>query len=129
MTANPSPWGFVFFDLNPAVTGLDTLYIADDRVTSSGGGLVKFQLLVTGGTWTKQWEMQGTGANGYRGLAGYATGTTVTLMATTGAAGGQSDTLVAIVDPGGSVSTVTQTNIANAPLNTTFRGVALPPHN
>jgi hypothetical protein len=128
MTANPSPWGFVFFDLNPAVTGLDTLYIADDRATSSGGGLVKFQLLVTGGTWTKQWEMQGTGANGYRGLAGYATGTTVTLMATTGAAGGQSDTLVAIVDPGGSVSTVTQTNVANAPLNTTFRGVALPPH-
>jgi hypothetical protein len=92
--AGASPWGFVFFDLLPSVPGVDTLYIADDR-NSAGGGVTKLVASVTDeGTlaWSAKWNVMapavgdaGAGT-GFRGLAGYATGTTVTLMASTGMA-------------------------------------------
>jgi hypothetical protein len=129
-SGSPSPYGFAFFDLNPSVPGIDTLYIADDRQTG-GGGIGKWTLS-TGGTWTVAWAVGGGGSPdagtgiGYRGLAGYATGTNVTLMATTGMTKGTADSLVVIVDTG--TGNPTQTVVATAPTNETFRGVALPPH-
>jgi hypothetical protein len=127
-----SPWGFVFFDLIPAVPGVDTLYVADDR-SSGGGGVTKFVASLTdAGTlsWTPMWNQMGTagdgGAVGFRGLAGYATGTTVTLMATTGEAMDANDQLAVIVDTGSPTPTLTM--LATSSTNEVFRGVAIPPH-
>jgi hypothetical protein len=127
-----SPWGFVFFDLIPAVPGVDTLYVADDR-NGGGGGVTKFVASLTdAGTlsWTPAWNAMGTagdgGAVGFRGLAGYATGTTVTLMATTGEAMNTNDQLAVIVDTG--TPTPTLTMLATSGTNEVFRGVAIPPH-
>jgi hypothetical protein len=134
-SSSASPYGFVFFDLNPSIPGVDTLYIADDR-NSAGGGVGKWVLSPTdAGTysWTSAWAEgvagsagdAGTG-NGLRGLAGYATGGTVTLMGTTGMAKGAQDSLVVIVDTG--VGIPTPSVVGTALTNETFRGVALPPH-
>jgi|HubBroStandDraft_4_1064222.scaffolds.fasta_scaffold03773_3 hypothetical protein len=127
-----SPWGFVFFDLIPAVPGVDTLYVADDR-SSGGGGVTKFVASLTdAGTlsWTPMWNQMGTagdgGAVGFRGLAGYATGSTVTLMATTGEAMDANDQLAVIVDTGSPTPTLTM--LATSSTNEVFRGVAIPPH-
>ncbi|MGO9836176.1 MAG: hypothetical protein ACLP1X_18400 [Polyangiaceae bacterium] len=131
-----SPFGFVFFDLNPAVPGLDTVYIADDR-TSTGGGIGKFTLAPGDGgalTWSVSWTVGGSnkspdggaGLTGCRGLAGYATGNTVTLVASTGMGGDLPDSLVMLVDTGS--GTPSPTVLATAATNETFRGVAVPPH-
>jgi hypothetical protein len=131
--AGASPWGFVFFDLLPSVPGVDTLYVADDR-TSTGGGVTKFVASVTdGGTlaWTAKWNVMAPAVGdagvgmGFRGLAGYATGTTVTLMGSTGTAMDTPNELAVIVDTGS--GTPTPTMIA-ATGNEVFRGVAVPPH-
>jgi hypothetical protein len=132
-TAAASPYGFAFFDLIPSVPGVDTLYVADDG-TSITGGLGKWVLAATdAGTysWSEAWVEEvaspdGGAPVGLRGLAGYATGTTVTLMASTGLSGGASDSLVLIVDTG--VGTPAPTVVTTALPNETFRGVALPPH-
>ena len=126
-SAKASPWGFAFFN----VAGVQTLYIADDR-TSAGGGIGKFTL--SGGTWTNVWTVSGlahspdggAGITGIRGLAGYATGNQVTLMATTGMGGDQPDQLLVMVDTG--TGTPSPTVVATAGANETFRGVAVPPH-
>jgi hypothetical protein len=128
-----SPYGFVFLTVN----GVQTLYIADDR-TSAGGGIGKWTL--SSGTWINAWAVAGvapaapdagtsdagTSVTGYRGLAGYASGSHVTLMATTGMAMGAQDSLVVIVDTG--TGNPTQTVVATSSIDETFRGVALPPH-
>ena len=61
---------------------------------------------------------------GFRGVAGFASGGTVTLMASTAETG--TDRLVVFVDDG--VSTPVGTPVATSPANTMFRGVALSPH-
>ena len=128
-----SPYGFAFFDLSASVPGPDTLYIADDR-RSTGGGLEKWVLGPGDGgtpTWTQVWVVAfgamdaGTGT-GFRGLAGYVTGTTVTLMATTGMAMGAQDQLAVVVDTG--TGTPTPAVVATSLTNETFRGIAVPPH-
>jgi hypothetical protein len=132
-SAGTSPYAFVFFDLAPSIPGVDTLYIADDSSTP-GGGLEKWTLSsVDGGTsaWTQAWVVAAATSDagavtGFRGLAGYATGTTVTLMATTAAAAGAQDSLAVIVDTG--TGTPTPTIVTTSLSNETFRGVALPPH-
>ena len=68
----------------------------------------------------------GTVTVGYRGLAGYVTGNTVTLMASTGMAAGGQDALVVIVDTG--TGSPTQMLVATSAANETFRGIAVPPH-
>jgi hypothetical protein len=125
-TAKASPYAFAFFN----VGGVETLYVADDR-TASGGGIAKFTL-GSGGTWTNVWSIAGenpdggTGVVGVRGLAGYATGNTVTLMASTGMPGDQPDQLIVIVDTG--AGTPLPQIVATASSNETFRGIAVPPH-
>jgi hypothetical protein len=123
-TSGGSPYSFVFLTVN----GVQTLYVADDE-GGGVGGILKFTL--SGATWTSAGHVLGVSPDGgatvgYRGLAGYVTGTTVTLMASSGMAAGGQDELVVIVDTG--TGTPTQTPIETSPVNETFRGIAVPPH-
>ena len=123
-TAGPSPYGFVFFDVNPNVAGFDLLYIADDRATASGGGIQKWTF--DGTTWSLAATLSSGLSTGVRGLAGYrqANGS-ISLFATTTESSGNK--LVRFVDdltiPPGAA-----TQLAIAPTNTAWRGVALGMH-
>jgi hypothetical protein len=126
-TSGGSPYAFVFL----TVSGVQTLYVADDQ-GNGVGGILKFTL--SGTTWSSAGHVLGVspapdggaGTAGYRGLAGYVTGTTVTLMASTGMTAGGQDELVVIVDTG--TGTPTQVPVKTSLVNETFRGIAVPPH-
>jgi hypothetical protein len=120
-TGTPSPYGFVLFDLDPSVAGLDTLYLADDRAIANGGGIQKWQLGATM-TWTLTTTFNQGLNSGCRGLTGWLSGTNVVLAATTADTAAQ---LVVITDDGSAAPAFT--SLATAPANTTFRGVALAP--
>jgi hypothetical protein len=108
--SGPSPYGFVFRDA-------DTLYVADDR-TSTSGGIQKWTR--SGGTWTLAYTLNPTGNLGVRGLAGGLIGGQYTLFGTTTQS--NANQLVSVIDAGaGSTFNV----LATAGANTTFRGVAL----
>jgi hypothetical protein len=149
--AMPSPYGFLLFDLFPPA-GPDTLYIADDGVNpagtrdnggtgsvdTGGAGLSKWSFSASTG-WSRVWNItSGTwpadaGATfagqpiGYRGLAGFATGTTVTLMATTANVLGQRDSVTEVLVDNASSTAPTPQMIALSPMNQVFRGIALTP--
>jgi hypothetical protein len=151
----PSPYGFMLFDL-VAPPGPDTLYIADDGLNpagigdtgnlkssgeTGGGGLSKYSLNGSTGQWSLVWTIPGAlwpadaGAQfanqpmGFRGLAGFATGTMVTLMTTTANIEGLTDSLavVVVVDDAGSMAPPSPTIVASTPMNKVFRGVTLTP--
>lgn len=125
---NASPYAFVFFDLDAGVAGVDTLYVADDSASSPAPAITKFSLVA--GTWVSNGSV-GAASDSYRGLAGSATGGTVTLWATrrggTAAAGGGE--LVSVSDASGynGAFTGTPSLLITAATNTAFRGVALAP--
>jgi hypothetical protein len=114
-TSGASPYGFVLFDA--AVAGAETLYLADDAA-----GLQKWTL--SGSTWTLAGTLNLPTPVGFRGVAGFATGGKVTLMASTAETG--TDRLVVFVDEGAGAPVGTV--VATSPTNTMFRGVALSPH-
>jgi hypothetical protein len=116
-SSGASPYGFVLFDLDSAVAGNDTLYVADD-----GAGLQKW--IFDGATWSLAETLNLTATVGFRGVAGFASGGKVTLMATTAETG--TDRLVVFVDDG--TASPVGTVVATSPANTMFRGVALSPH-
>ncbi|MFN0075854.1 MAG: esterase-like activity of phytase family protein [Prosthecobacter sp.] len=125
-TSGANPKGFAYFDLDSGVAGVDTVYVADDGTTT--GGIIKYSL--TGGTWTSR-GITGVATDTYRGITGFALGSTVTLYLTRkggGAAAGGGE-LVSLVDAGGPTANITGTPtlIATAATNTAFRGVALAP--
>ena len=148
----PSPYGFVAFNLSGAGPGPDTLYIADDGINpngsgdtassastiTGGGGLSKWTNAPVGG-WTRVWNITAgtfgadagapfTGAAvGFRGVAGFATGTTVTLMATTADTEGNPDSLAVVVVDNGTMTPPPVTVVVTTPPNQVFRGVALTP--
>ena len=63
-TANPSTYGYVILDNpNNAISGIDTIYVADDTVGGTEGGLQKWTS-TDGINWTRQ----------YRALAGTSAG-------------------------------------------------------
>jgi hypothetical protein len=122
-----SPYAFAFFDRNPTVGGLDTLYVADDRSPISdgtGGGIQKW--IFDGSAWSRvaTFTSVGAGTASFRGVAGVMTATGVTLVAST--AEPSPNRLVVLVDDGSPA--VTGAAVATAPSNTVFRGVALSPH-
>ncbi|MGH7435631.1 MAG: hypothetical protein ACRENE_08145 [Polyangiaceae bacterium] len=125
-----SPFGYVLM----TVGGVQTLYIVDDSASGTGG--IGKWTLGSGGTWQMAWRTMGVGPQsdggttpaGYRGLAGYATGGRVTLMASTGMGALLPNALVVITDTGLATVPASQTVVASSPANTTFRGVAVPPH-
>ncbi|HEY7373662.1 MAG TPA: hypothetical protein VIF57_15985 [Polyangia bacterium] len=119
-TSGANPFGFVMFDLHNAPSGVDTMYVADDGMGTAGGGGIQKWTTSDGTNWAPGPVLNIAGNTGFRGVAGYAVGTNVTLMAST--AEDSPNHLVVFVNDGpGSV-------VAPAPANTTFRGVALSPH-
>jgi hypothetical protein len=127
-----NPFGFVAFDRDPSIPGIDTIYLADD---SPLRGIQKWTASVNPAAppaiiWSVAKTMTavdlGTTPIGFRGLAGLETGSDVTLIATTGEASGNVDRLVVFVDSGS--PTPTGKVLLSAPANATFRGVALSPH-
>ncbi len=120
-TSGPSPYSFALFDLNAAVPGLDTLYVADDRAVASGGGIQKWTF--DGTTWTLSTTLSNGLTSGCRGLTGWVVGTGVMLAASTADAAGK----LVIVFDNGSPSPAFST-IATAASNEVYRGVALSPH-
>lgn len=131
-TGTPSPYGFFLLD-NPLnannwnSTGLDTLYVADDRTGANGGGLQRW--VYDGTTWLLTTTVA-TASGGARGLTATfdaLTNTTSLWLTTTTASSNQ---LVAIND----VLTATSgtfdaafVTLATSPVNTVFRGVAIAP--
>ena len=115
----PSPYAFVFI-------GQSLLYVADDRTVATGGGIQKW--LFNGATWTLVKTFTGgLGTFGVRGLAGYATDSSVVLIATTAESANPSgQRIVTLVDDG--LTEPTATTIVNGSAQVAYRGVALPPH-
>ena len=119
-----TPNAFFFADLDAGVTGLDTLYVADEGAAA----LAKFSLVA--GNWTSNGNV-GVDADDYRGLTATVSGSNVTLFATrkggSGIAGGGE--IVSLVDSSGYNGFLagTPTLLATAAANTAFRGVALSP--
>ena len=120
-----SPYSFFFADLDSTVSGVDTLYVADDTNTVGVGGITKYSLL--GGNWINKGTV-GTAADAYRGLTGVVTGGTVQLFATrkggSGSTGGGE--LVSLLDTSGYNNTLSSgiNLLATATTNEAFRGVA-----
>ncbi len=121
IAASTSPYAFLFADLNAAIGGVDTLYVANDLV-----GIQKYSKQASG-TWS---FTNAVTAASVRGLTGYTNANgSVSLFATsdTGAAGGSK--LYSLTDTGGYNAnlTGTLTTLATAAPNTVFRGVTLAP--
>ena len=112
--AGPSSYDYFLSDPN-------TLYVADDRTTGSGGGIQKWTQ--SGGTWTLAYTMNTTLSAGVRGLCGAVLpGGAVVLYATT--AQSSANQLVTVTDAG---ATSPFTVLATAAANTAFRGVDFAP--
>lgn len=118
-TTGGSPYGFVFFDMNPNIAGPDLLYVADDRSQASGGGIQQWNF--DGTTWTLDSTITTGFSTGVRGLLGYLDAGVVNLVATTTT--NSANIVVRIVDG----PSLTATTLATAGANTVFRGVALSP--
>jgi alpha-tubulin suppressor-like RCC1 family protein len=125
--AGPSPYAFILLDRDPAVAGIDTMYVADDRAAASGGGIQKWTLATAGGSWSLVGTLNVAATPiGFRGLTGSLSGGVVTLIGTT------TDTLnrlVVLTDSAIGAPAATATVIATATTNTVYRGVALSPQN
>ncbi len=113
-----SPYAFAAVDRDPAVPGVDTLYVADD---SASGGILKFSS--DGTTWTARGSFK-PGGSAVRGLVGDVSGTGATLFATT-----TTNTLVKVDDTAASAAPIaaTATTLRTAATNTALRGVAFAP--
>lgn len=112
----PSPYGFA---VNAAE---NVVYVADDRNTTSGGGIQKWTK--TGSTWTLAYTISTGGTTGARGLAVDWSGTYNVIYATTAVSA--ANTLIRITDSSASGASPV-TTLATAPTNTAFRGVVMSP--
>jgi hypothetical protein len=122
-------WSFVILDLNPAVPGVDTLYVASSTAINLGDagtlpmGILKFQF--NGSTWSFVSSFgPAAGARGLTGLADPATGI-VTLITSTVETGSTSNHVDVFIDNG---TTVSAGPTVQSTTNTLYRGVALSPH-
>ncbi|MDI1462810.1 ExeM/NucH family extracellular endonuclease [Catellatospora sp. KI3] len=122
VTAAPSPYGIVALDRDPAVAGVDTIYVADDSA-SPNGGIAKYSF--NGSVWTARGNFRPSGS-GARGITGSVTGATVTLFATTNAGTAQ---LVKVEDTAAYDAPISATAVVlqTASANTALRGVAFAP--
>jgi hypothetical protein len=116
-----NPYGYAIFDLPDDPNGVaDTIYVADEAA-----GLLKWTSS-DGMHWTAAPTALNIAGNaGFRGVAGYAVGKTVTLMAST--AESAMNHLVVFVDNNDG-TTPTGASVAQAQMNMIFRGVAVSPH-
>jgi hypothetical protein len=120
-------YGFAFLDRNPAVAGVDTLYIADD---TNAAGIRKFTF--NGTTWTAAgtWNTVSgiTGTTGFRGVTATVVGSSVWVFATTAGGANGGNQLVRFIDDGNATPTSSGV-LATTATQSLFRGVALTPHN
>ncbi len=120
-TEGASPYGFFLADLDATVPGVDVAYVADDN--APGGGIQKWSLV--NNRWVLNGTIAGTASAAVRGLNGQASGTGVSLVATS--RGG----LYFLTDNAGYNAAPTlarlPTAVAMADANTAFRGVAFAP--
>jgi hypothetical protein len=127
-TTTAGLWAFVLLDVNPAVTGLDTIYAASDRVVAFGDAGTTYPMGIQkwtfdGSTWS--YSMTLDSGVGFRGVTGLVTGpSTATIIGSTVESPGNQ--VLVFVDNGTTV--VNGTQVAS-PTNEIFRGVALTPHN
>src|SRR5262249_33444533 len=121
-SSGPSPYAYFFVDLNGAVSGVDTVYVADDRAIASGGGVQRWNY--NGTTWSLVYTLTAGLTAGTRGLTGVVdlSGNPV-LFATTA---DSTSKLVTVTDMGSSSAFST---LATAGVNTAFRGVVFAPQN
>ena len=118
----PSPYAFVLLDRDPAVPGVDSLYVADD--TSSTGGILKYSF--DGTAWTARGSFR-PASQSARGLTGSVQADGSVRLVTTTATSGS---LVAFSDTGSSTATLSGsggTTLASPGTNQIFRGVAFAP--
>jgi len=108
--------GYALLDLNPAVSGVDTLYVADQV-----SGLLKYSFDGT------NWSALGSISGSMFGLTAIVGTSGIEIYATSGSGPGNS--LVKVVDSSGPTGALSgsATVIATAPANTSFRGVAMAP--
>lgn len=119
--ANTMPNGFVLLDLNNMVSGVDTMYVADDQATNSGGGVQKWTF--DGNTWTLKATFANGLTTGVNNVTADAVGMNVVVIAVTA----ESPTrLVRYIDDGNNLTPMA-TALATAQPNTQFRGIALSP--
>ncbi len=111
-----SPYDFWFSDAN-------TLYVADDRILASGGGLQKWTFNAGLNTWQLAYTLTGQLTAGLRGLAGThdLTGAPILYAIT---ADGTANKLVTVTDTGAASSFTT---LQTAGPNFIFRGVDFAP--
>ena len=115
-----STYGFSVLDLDGAVAGVDTIYLACDAMQQTGGGVQKW--VSNGSTWTNIATFTNGTTVGVRGLAAQMGATGVTILATT------TDGNVIKYFDDGSTLTPTGTIIATGQLaNTAYRGIAIAP--
>lgn len=116
-TSGGGPYAFAFGDLDSGVSGMDTLYVADDTALA----LTKYSLV--SGSWTANGTV-GLDADDFRGLTAVISGTTATLFATR--TGNQ---LVTRADSSGynGAFSGSFTTLYTTTTNTALRGVALAP--
>ncbi|MBL8603535.1 MAG: hypothetical protein JNK72_16545 [Myxococcales bacterium] len=122
-TSGPSPYGFALLDRDPAVAGVDTAYVADDRAIASGGGVQRWTL--ANNTWSLGATFSTGITSGVRGVTAWVENSVVYVAAVTAESPSR---LVLFRDvqgqtPGAAVA------LATAATNTVFRGVALAPSN
>ncbi|RLS82051.1 MAG: hypothetical protein DWI04_05435 [Planctomycetota bacterium] len=140
MGTSAEAYGFVLFDTNNDST-LDLAYVADDRTTSTAGGINRFNF--SGGAWSQTGSAfrfdtssglltTGTAAAGgslvsIRGLTGSydAATSTATLFATT--TGTSNNSLISFLDTGSLSTSTTFNTLQSAGTNFVFRGVDVSP--
>jgi len=120
--ANTTPNGFVILDLDAAVAGLDTMYVADTRsIAGAGAGGVQ-KWTYNGATWA----LAATFKNGLTGspinVAATKVGAVVHIVATTL---DNPAKVVRFIDDGG--ANPLGVTLATAGTNTQFRGIAVSP--
>ena len=123
-TSGPSAYDYLFADPS-------TLYVADDRATTSGGGLQKW--ILSSGTWGLAYTLTSGLTAGLRGLTGVDDGAgnqilyATTADAITAGAGNKLVTITDLLSATSLPGSETFTTLATAPGNTAFRGVELVP--
>lgn len=121
--STPTPHGFAMLDLDAAVAGVDTLYVADTRALTAGGGIQKWKLNAAG-----TWALAATFKTGL--TAAPINVTAKQLAATTAAVvcvtTDNPSKIVRFLDDGVATNP-TGTTVGTAGANTQFRGVAITP--
>lgn len=118
--STPTPNGFAMLDLDAAVAGVDTLYVADTRALTAGGGIQKWKLNAAG-----SWALAATFKTGLTNVplnvaAKQLTGTTVAVVCVTM---DNPAKIVRFLDDG----VATNPTVGTAGANMQFRGVAITP--